>query len=381
MSDSANFKTVIKVTVVNSTINTLLALFKIIIGTIGHSQALIADGLHSFADLVTDALVLIAAKLGNKSPDWNHPYGHQRIETIASIIISIILIGVAFGIAYENIQHLILGAHTGKPSMAVVFVAFGSILANEFLYRYTLKSAKAIKSELLRINAWHNRTDALVSVIVLISVVGAIFGVPYLDAIGALIIALLIFKIGAKMTWDGLKELIDTGVDSETLSKIQQTISQTDGVHSLHQLRSRSHGGKFFVDAHIQVDPNLSVSEGHYIAEQVHIKLISSITDLVDVTVHIDPENDETWMLSKNLPSRPDILTLLNKHWQELAHYKQIQRTVLHYLSGNVYVEIYIPLDAIGEQSAAEIQSSYNEAVKAINYIKQVSVFFSSESR
>lgn len=381
MPKQTRYKTAIRVTIVNASVNTLLALFKIIVGYFGHSQALIADGVHSFSDLITDALVLVGARMGEQLPDKEHPYGHRRIETIAAIIISIVLIGVAVGIAYDTIHHIVGKKYVLKPDIYVVIIAVVSILANEGLFRYTLHQGNKVSSDLLRTNAWHNRSDALVSLIVLASVIGTMLGITYLDSIGALVIAVLILKMGLKLIWKSVQELIDTGVDEKTLHSITQAILNIPGVMAIHQLRTRSHGGLVFVDVHIQVNPNISVSEGHYISEKVHIYLIDNFKTIADVTVHIDPENDETSMPSLNLPDREKIQRQLQERWQSLTGYKQIQRTLLHYLNGKLHVEVYMPLTMIEKTPSLhkKLADEYQAAASDMKDIATVTLYFTGD--
>lgn len=368
-----------RVTLINGLVNFLLALFKIIIGYIGHSQALIADGLHSFSDLLSDALVILAAKAGGKRPDKDHPYGHRRIETLASILIAIMLTAVGLGLAYETADHLVHGIAHEQHSMPVIITAVVSIVANEWLYRYTETAGKKLNSNLLHSNAYHKRSDAMVSMIVLASVVGTYFGFTFLDAAAAFIIGALIIKMGVKMILDSTRELIDTGVDQKTLRRIIKKIKEVPGVYSIHQLRTRSLGGSIFVDAHILVDSKISVSEGHHIAEEVHFYLVKHINNVIDVTVHIDPEDDEKSMPSIDLPNR----TILQKHleacWKDLPGYQSIQKMLLHYLDGKLDVEVFINLKDV-ENPTKELLHRYQKAAKAIPSIHQVSIHFSLDS-
>lgn len=376
MTRTARYNTVIVVTIVNSGVNSLLALLKILIGFFGHSQALIADGVHSLSDLITDGLVLIAARMGDQLPDKEHPYGHRRIETIAATIISIILIVVALGIAYDTIQHMLHYATVKRPDMAVIIVAIISVLANEGLFRYTLLKGNHINSDLLRTHAWHNRSDAFVSIIVLISAGGTMLGINYLDSVGALIIAALILKMGLNMIWNNLKELIDTGVDDNTLKAITNSIQAVPGVVSIHQLRTRSHGGFIFVDVHIQVNPNISVSEGHFIGEQVHHKLIDNFDHISDVTVHVDPEDDEMYHPCVNLPNRKEVDRILEKYWKNLPGYQTIRRTALHYLNGKLYIEIYMPPLFNNKEKQTQLEKMYQYALKEFTMIAQVNIYY-----
>ena len=374
-SKSSRLSALLSVSLISAVVNTLLALFKISVGIIGYSQSLIADGIHSLSDLITDGLVVMAGHLGAQSPDKEHPYGHGRIETIGAIIISLILIFAALGIAFDTTRHIIHHMHHTRPTFSVIIVAIISMVANEGLFYYTLIKGNKINSDLLRTNAWHNRSDALVSLIVLASVIGARLGITYFDSVGALVIALLILRMGIKMIWKNIQELIDAAVDDETLEKITNSISTISGVLSIHQLRTRSHGGNIFIDVHIQVSPNISVSEGHYISEQVHVNLMKNISHVSDVTVHIDPENDATSTPSVNLPSREDLHRLLKAHWQNLPSFKEIRRTILHYLDGKIYIEIYLPLSAIKDEQK-QLKSRYQEIVTQIKSIAEVSLYF-----
>ena len=376
LKSKSRLSTISVVSLVSSTVNTLLAIFKIVVGIIGNSQALIADGAHSFSDLLTDGLVVIAGHMGSQSPDKEHPYGHRRIETIGSIIISIVLIIVGFGITFDTFQHLVYHVHyLDTPTFSVIIAAIISIITNECLFRYTFAKSNKIHSNLLRTNAWHNRSDALISLIVLVSVISAYFGFFYFDSIGALIITLLILRMGIKMIWNNVKELIDTAVNDETLKLIVHIISAIPGVVSIHQLRTRYHSGSIFVDVHIQVAPDISVSEGHYISEQMHVALLKHVPHMADVTVHIDPENDATSMLSVMLPNRKDIYRLLKIHWKNLPGFKDIRRTILHYLNGKLYVEIYLPLAATEiEKEILELQ--YQNAIDQEKIIEKVTIYF-----
>ncbi|QTS83848.1 cation diffusion facilitator family transporter [Coxiella endosymbiont of Amblyomma nuttalli] len=367
--------TIVIVSLVSGTINILLAIFKICVGIIGNSQALVADGVHSFADLLTDGLMVIAGHMGAQAPDKEHPYGHRRIETISSIVISSSLIIVSFKIAFDTFQHLMHYIHSDIPTFSVIITAIISIIANESLFHYTLAKSNEIHSNLLRANAWHNRSDALVSLIVLIGIIGARFGVSYSDSIGALIIVLLILRISIKMICNNIKELIDTAVDDETLKLIAHTISTISDVVSIHQLRTRYHSGSIFVDVHIQVASDISVSEGHHISEKVHVVLLKNIPYIADVTVHIDPEDDASSMPSVILPSRKEVYQLVKIHWENLPGFKDIRRTILHYLNGKLYVDIYLPLTIIDKEKET-LTLQYQNAIHREKIIEKVTVYF-----
>jgi len=375
MNNHLKEKTILIVSLINASVNALLAVIKIFIGKLGHSQALIADGIHSFSDLISDAMVFIAARASIQHPDKEHPYGHQRIETIGTIIIGLILFAVAATLFDEAILRLI-HHHFQKPTVSVVIVAIISIIANECLFHYSRKKGEKINSNLLISNAWHKRSDVFVSIIVLLSVIGSMIGWAWLDAVGAIIIAILIVKMAVQMIWQSAQELIDHGVDEKILDEIKKTILSVSGVRSIHQLRTRLHGRAIFVDLHIIVDPFISVSEGHHIGEEVHAQLLQRIKNLLDVTVHIDPEDDETTRPSLHLPNRETVKKLLDDRWKNLLGYKQIKKMTLHYLEGNLYIEIFIPENAIEHSSANELLSQYRDAIRDIPEMVSVVIHF-----
>lgn len=363
-----------KVTLFSALSNTLLAIGKVVVGYLGSSHALVADGVHSFSDLITDALVVMAAKAGGQEPDKEHPYGHRRIETIAAIIIAILLIIVAGLIVYDAIEHLALHKAPSHPELIVLIVAVFSVLANEWLFRYTKRWGETIKSNLLISNAYHHRGDALSSIIVFIAAGGAMLGLHFFDAVGAALIGLLILKMGVQMMLSGVRELIDTAVDPETLVKIRAVISNVPGVQTIHQLRTRSSAGNIFVDVHIIVDPFISVSEGHHIGEQVHLQLMKQIEHIADVVVHIDPEDDSKSMPSIGLPTRKEIEKKLRNNWQNLPGYQNIKRITLHYLEGKLYVEVFMPLSAITPIPLNELTEKYQRAAINIADIESITI-------
>ena len=370
---SQRYLQVRRTTMISGATNFCLALLKCIIGWLGHSSALVADGLHSFSDLLTDGLVLIAAKAGMKKPDADHPYGHQRIETVITTLIASLLIAVGMALAYNTALDFM---HPGAPqiiSKQVIFIAILSIIANEWLYRYSMRISQRVQSPLLESNAWHHRSDALGSIVVLFSVIGSMAGIHWLDLAGALIIAGFIVKMGAKMIWDSLRELIDTAVDPATLELIKQEAQQTPGVVAMHQIRSRTLAGQIYLDLHLIVDSHISVSEGHHIAEQVESKLVQSNPNIHDVTVHIDAEDDETNSPCAHLPSRQRLIQELTPLWDKLPTFKAIKHLRLHYLNGCIEIEIYFADQDPAQLSALAAQ--YHTACASIPAVCKITCF------
>ncbi len=344
-----------KVTLVGSAVDLLLGVAKIVVGVTASSQALIADGIHSFSDLATDGLVLFAVKHGRREADEKHPYGHGRIETLTTVILGVALIGVAIGIAYDASLRLMHPDLLMHPGWLALVVATISIVSKEAIYQYTIRTAEKHNSNLLRANAWHSRSDAISSVIVVIGILGSMAGFEYLDALAAIGVGLMVGKIGFDLAWQSTQELIDTAMEPEEIEQITKAIQSVDDVVALHMLRTRRMGSDGLVDVHILVNPKISVSEGHRVSDTVRAQIMREVEAVTDVMVHIDPEDDEKAAPCSGLPLRKEVLELLKQRWQGLEAAKYVEETVLHYLDGKIHVELLLPF---GEtKSIAEAQS------------------------
>lgn len=343
-----------KVTLIGSVVDLTLGVAKIVVGYIGSSAALIADGIHSLSDLVTDGLVLFAMKHGSREADEDHPYGHGRIETLFTIILGVALVAVAIGIGWDAVTRLLDPDTLMHPGWLALSVALISIVAKEAIYHYTMATAIKYKSNLLRANAWHSRSDAISSCIVAIGVIGTMAGFEYLDAVAAIGVAIMIAKIGGELSWQSAQELIDTAMEPEQVETIRSAILSVDGVKALHMLRTRRMGSDGLVDVHILVNSRISVSEGHRISERVRTEIIGKEDSVTDVTVHIDPEDDEQVAPSAELPLREEILSRLEQRWQDINAAQYIEDTVLHYLDGKIHVEVLLPLDRMEDVSSAQ---------------------------
>ena len=332
-----------KVTLVGMFVNIFLSMAQLIGGFFTNSQALIADGVHTLSDLASDIVVLIAAKLASKEADDDHPYGHGRFETVATVILGLALAGVAVGIAMNATERILNPERLLQPKpLALIFAAL-AIISKEALYHYTVSVAKQINSKMLEANAWHHRSDAISSTLVAIGVAGSIFlKIPWLDAAAAILVAVMIFYMGVKLILDSTMELVDTALEPERTAEIGEFISSIEGVDHMHMLRTRKMGNAILVDVHLQVNSYLSVSEGHYIAEQVIQKLRKKYPEMQDITVHIDPEDDETSIPTKGLPSRNEIMSIIYPLIKETGIAEDIINIVLHYIDGKIEIEIYL---------------------------------------
>ena len=349
------------VTLIGALLDGVLGVLKIFVGWIGHSQGLIADGFHSLSDLVTDAIVLIAAKYGSREADEHHPYGHERIQTVSSVALGAGLVVVSLGIGWDAVQRLISLEIQTVPELYTLIVAVVSIVSKEWIYRYTMRVARKVKSTLLEANAWHSRTDAFSSVVVVLGIIGSASGFVYLDAVAAIIVAALITKIGAGLMLDGIKELIDTGLSRDQLDKMREAMMNVEGVQGVHQLRTRKMGVTTMADVHILVNPSISVSEGHRIAEEVEKEAAVAAEDPVDVVVHIDPEDDQT-LSQLHLPLREEVERRLRAEWAAVSE-APLSSLGIHYVNGKVDVELVVDSNAVGDplvlkQSAAKLNTS-----------------------
>ncbi|MCH9756940.1 MAG: cation diffusion facilitator family transporter [Gammaproteobacteria bacterium] len=324
-------------TLLGAFINALLGISKLLGGIWFHSNALVADGFHSLSDLFTDGMVLIASKYGSQDADDAHPYGHQRIETAATYVLALLLILTGVAIAWDALTHLRHHEHE-HPGIWALPLAGISIIANEALFWYTRHVGQTIQSKLIIANAWHHRSDAASSFIVFAGLLGSFAGFTSLDGVAALLVGLLIVKMGIDYGWKSIKELIDTGVESTLRAQIDNIIQDTNGVVKVHQLRTRLMGSDIFVDVHAQVDPMISVSEGHFIAQRVHFSLMKNIPGIKDVTVHIDPEDDEITSPSLHLPNRAMLEKELLNHWRDT--FPEINTCLLHYLDGKLTLDL-----------------------------------------
>ena len=362
---------------VSMAVNFSLALAQIAIGFIGHSQALMADGLHTLSDLFSDVLVWVAAKQGARDADSNHPYGHARIETAMTVALSLILIIVGLGIAVRAGVRLSAHAPLMTPSVLTLVVALLTLVAKEALYRYTLRVAQRLRSNLLRASAWHHRSDAFSSILVACGIAGSLLGFEYLDAVAAIGVALLIVKMGGSLGWNALRELVDTGLDDTTLERIRKVILNINGVRTLHLLRTRQTGGQALIDVHILVDGTISVSEGHQISERVRHELMRNIDGIADVMVHIDPEDDEDGAPSATLPLRDVILARLRERFGGIGEAAAIENIGLHYLQGKIRVELTLPLAVLKNlDAAADLRARFRAAVSDETQIGQVDLRF-----
>lgn len=277
-----------KSTWISVVVNIFLSIGQILIGIFSKSQGLVADGIHTLSDLVADFIVLVANRHSQKAPDDAHPYGYLRFENAASFILGLILFIVGVGMLWTATHKILHPEQIPKVHSMALWVAITAMICKELLFRYMLAIAKKVKSSLLIANAWHARSDAASSFVVALGILGNLAGYPILDPIAALIVGLMIAKMGFEFSWTGLHDLMDKSANEDEIAAIKATLLKKDGILGLHQLRTRKMGDMIIVDVHLEVSGEQSVKEGHRIAVEARNEVLKN-HNVIDVVTHIDP--------------------------------------------------------------------------------------------
>ncbi|MBY4594392.1 cation diffusion facilitator family transporter [Ottowia caeni] len=269
-------------------VNIVLTIAQIAIGVVSKSQGLIADGIHTLSDLLSDFVVLVANRHSQKDADEDHPYGHHRYETAASLVLGLLLLSVGAGMLWSAVVKLQAPSEVPRVHVVALYVAFGALVGKELLFRYMLAVAKRVKSSMLVANAWHARSDAASSLVVGLGIVGNLAGFPLLDPIAALVVGLMVVRMGWRFGWDALHDLMDRGVDEEEVEAIRRTLMDTPGVRDVHDVRTRKMGDMILADAHLEVDASLSVEAGHDIAVEARRRVLQRHR-VLNLMTHVDP--------------------------------------------------------------------------------------------
>ncbi len=295
ISDRQRTESAVRITWIGFFVNFVLSCGKIAAGFFGRSSAMIADGIHSFSDFVTDLVVIVFVKIAGKGRDEGHQYGHGKFETLATLIISLLLLFVAIGLFYDGITKVsdsIKGAILDKPSYLALIAALVSILTKEWLYRITAREGKKNNNQAVIANAWHHRSDAFSSIGTFIGIAGAMFlGDKWrvLDPIACIIVSLLILKVGIDLMKPAFSELLESSLPVETEEEIGRIIMAVDGVKRYHNLKTRKSGNYFIIDVHIKVDPTITIVAAHDIATNVEYSIKNRWGSATQVMVHTEP--------------------------------------------------------------------------------------------
>lgn len=345
-------------------INIFLASAQVVIGIFARSQALIADGIHSLSDLVADGVVLFAARHSHAAADAEHPYGHARFETAASLAIGLILVATGIGMVWSAGVKL----HAGTAIEAVHPIALATaaltLLAKEGLFRYMRRVGEQLKSALLIANAWHARADAASSLVVAVGIAANLLGYHSMDAVAAIIVGFMIAKAGWEFSVEAFHGLTDHALDPEEIERIRRSIQSVDGVRDLHALRTRRMGDWAVIDVHIEVDTHLSVSEGHYIAEKINA-LVKAEHRVAECTVHIDPGNVRHLNRLLALPPRPAVQAVVQRVLPASAELR------LHYLDSGLEVEAELATH-LSTAELQRLQQALQSALDELGHVTQV---------
>lgn len=278
-----------KVSVITIILNLALSLFKFIIGFVGHSQALVSDAVHSASDVVSTIAVMFGVNMSAKKSDSSHPYGHERIESIFSIILAMMLFITGLGIGITAIKTIISGAEIAIPEKITLVAAIVSIGVKEWMYHFTKRTAIKIDSSSLLADAWHHRSDALSSIGSLIGIGGALLGFKICEPIASIVICIFIAKASIEIFMDAVNRLIDRACSDEEIEEIRKYIMEIDGVKRIDSLMTRRFGSKIYVDLEIAEDPDITLREAHDIAERVHDNIENKIENIKHCMIHVNP--------------------------------------------------------------------------------------------
>lgn len=282
----------IKVSVISIIGNIFLSFFKFIAGIIGKSNAMISDSIHSLSDVLSTLVVIVGLKLASKKEDLSHPYGHERIECIASFILAIFLFITGIGIGYLGFKTIFFENYSNikTPTLIALVAAVISIITKEAMYWYTRNTAKRINSDALMADAWHHRSDALSSIGSLIGILGAMMGFKLLDSIASIVICLCIIKVSYDIFMDSVNKIIDKSCSNEFISEVSSLVLKVDGVLDIDLIKTRLFGNKIYIDIEIAANQDLTLKEAHEIAERVHDRIEEKYQSVKHCMVHVNPK-------------------------------------------------------------------------------------------
>lgn len=295
-SQEERLKEINKVGIVTIVGNFALSIGKLLAGIFGHSMAMISDAIHSASDVISTFIVLVGAKISSNKPDKEHNYGHEKFESIATVLLAMVLFATACGLMYTGIKSVISAinnpAEFVKPTIAALVAAVVSILVKEGMYWYTIIYSKRLNSQALKADAWHHRSDALSSIGSFAGILGAMLGVYMLDGIATMLISLLILKVSITIVLEVLKQLTDHAAPEELLAKVVGTINSNDKVLHIDDIKSRISGNVIYVEAEIAVDCTLSLIDAHNVAEEVHNQIEQEFPEIKHITIHVNPHHN-----------------------------------------------------------------------------------------
>lgn len=285
-----------RVSVISIILNLFLSLFKLLAGLLAHSGAMVSDAVHSASDVFSTFIVMIGVTVSEKKADEEHPYGHERLECVASFLLAFVLALTGLGIGYSGLRKIIGGnsEELAIPGVLALIAAIVSIALKEWMYQYTKRAAKKINSGALLADAWHHRSDALSSIGALIGIAGARLGYPVADPIASLVICCFIEKAAIEIFKDSMDKMVDHSCDDATVQEMKHVMATQEGVLRVDELKTRLFGAKIYVDAEIAADGRITLQEAHEIAERVHDSIEREFPNVKHCMVHVNPYEEGT---------------------------------------------------------------------------------------
>ena len=280
----------IKVSIITIIVNTILSIFKFITGVVGKSNAMISDSIHSLSDVLSTIIVIIGLKVSRREEDKEHPYGHERLESISAFILASMLFITGIYIGIAGVLNILKPSSIAKPSIIALIGAISSVIIKEAMYWYTIYNAKKIKSEALKADAWHHRSDAFSSIGSLIGIAGSMLGVSSLDSVASIIISLFILKVAYDIFKDALLKVVDHACDEETIMSIEKQIYEIEGVLNIDLIKTRMFGNRIYIDLEISADKNITLESAHNIAHEVHDTIEEKFPDVKHCMIHVNPK-------------------------------------------------------------------------------------------
>ena len=289
--EKTNEQIAMRVSCISIIVNVVLSAFKLFAGVFAHSAAMVSDAAHSLSDVFSTIIVMVGVKLANQKPDKEHPYGHERFECVAAIVLAAILVATGVGIGWTGVQKVIAGSYgdLAIPGVLALVAAIVSIIVKEGMYWYTRRAAKKIDSSALMADAWHHRSDALSSVGSFVGIFGARLGFPILDPLACVVICLFILKAAVDIFRDAIGKMTDKSCDDQTSAKMQEVILSEESVVGIDQLKTRLFGDKIYVDVEICVDGSATLEQAHSIAQRVHDAIEEQFPKVKHCMVHVNP--------------------------------------------------------------------------------------------
>lgn len=344
-----------RVTLVAMATNLSLSIAQVIVGLLGNAFSLVVDAMHTFSDLLTDALVLFAARKGADPADASHPYGHERYETVVQLLLGLVLLGVGVGFLWSAGVRVQAAGELPPLHPVTLWVAVFTLAAKEGLFRFTLAASRRLNSRMLEANAWHARSDAASSLVVALGIAAGLAGYRFVEPLAAALVGFMIIRMAVSLGWSAIRELVDTAPSRELVGRIRRTVADTPGVLNGHDLRTRRMAHRILCDVHVQVDPRVTVSEGHYIAELVRRRIVAGHPEVQDVLVHVDVEDDEQ-LLALPMARVPDRATLVERARRIVGDSLPApDRVLVHYLGGRVEIDMCYPFEVLRQAGDASL--------------------------